>query len=470
MTHPDESSPPVAPTGNPVPGGPDGAFVRFTFEGRQYTGREGETVAGALFRNGVRTLSYSVKYHRPRGISCGRGRCVGCLMEIDGDPSVKTCVARLHHGMNIRRQDFRPFYSPLLTAAIRLLPFPAGFYFRFFSRPRFVQRSFLGTLRRMAGVARIDPSRGRPTSTTRDSNTVLDRLRRSYDVIVVGGGLSGLTTAQAASHEGARVLIVEEQPFLGGTTLGEPGSAARRDALIASVAADSHITVAEECTAQGYYGDGRLLVAGTSGTGHALREIHGGAVVFATGATDVIPLFENNDVPGIFGVRALRLFLERDGLVPGKKAAIFGTGAELTRAAELVRRHGIGVATIVDTSTDEPSPAATHQGGRLTRVEGGSWVCGVTFETTAGRLVVPCDLVCVAGVPQPSFELAQQAGFTFSMVTDDIEDNWVMRPTERARLDGECALFLVGAASGNNDSAGAAEDATTTGRRAAGAA
>src|SRR4051812_23584083 len=39
------------------------------------------------------------------------------------------------------------------------------------------------------------------------------------DVVVVGSGAAGLSAALAAQHEGARVLLLEKQDSLGGTTL-----------------------------------------------------------------------------------------------------------------------------------------------------------------------------------------------------------------------------------------------------------
>ncbi|HUN13353.1 MAG TPA: 2Fe-2S iron-sulfur cluster-binding protein, partial [Rhabdaerophilum sp.] len=42
--------------------------VTFTFDGRLYTGLQGDTLASALLANGVHLVGRSFKYHRPRGI------------------------------------------------------------------------------------------------------------------------------------------------------------------------------------------------------------------------------------------------------------------------------------------------------------------------------------------------------------------------------------------------------------------
>src|SRR5690606_32908143 len=48
------------------------APVPFTFDGREYSGFRGDSLASALLANGVRTVARSFKFHRPRGVfSCG---------------------------------------------------------------------------------------------------------------------------------------------------------------------------------------------------------------------------------------------------------------------------------------------------------------------------------------------------------------------------------------------------------------
>jgi len=41
--------------------------IEFNFNGKKYTGYEGDTLASALLANGVHLVGRSFKYHRPRG-------------------------------------------------------------------------------------------------------------------------------------------------------------------------------------------------------------------------------------------------------------------------------------------------------------------------------------------------------------------------------------------------------------------
>ncbi len=51
-----------------------------------------------------------------------------------------------------------------------------------------------------------------------------DVFRREYDVVVVGGGGSGLAAAVSAAEHGAQVAVLEKRPEVGGTTALAVGS------------------------------------------------------------------------------------------------------------------------------------------------------------------------------------------------------------------------------------------------------
>ncbi|MDR3305970.1 MAG: (2Fe-2S)-binding protein [Clostridiales Family XIII bacterium] len=82
-----------------------GRLVRFSYNGRDAEGYEGETVAAALKAMGVKIHRYTVKRHEPRGIFCAIGRCTDCVMIVDGSPNVRTCMTPLAEGMRVETQD-----------------------------------------------------------------------------------------------------------------------------------------------------------------------------------------------------------------------------------------------------------------------------------------------------------------------------------------------------------------------------
>lgn len=78
--------------------------IFFMFEGQQVYGYEGDTIASALHALGIKTLSYSIKDHRPRGFYCAIGNCASCNMIVDGISNVRSCITMLKSGMIVERQ------------------------------------------------------------------------------------------------------------------------------------------------------------------------------------------------------------------------------------------------------------------------------------------------------------------------------------------------------------------------------
>lgn len=80
-------------------------IVHITVDGRPLEAREGDTIAAALMANGVHVFRHTHKFHEPRGIFCGIGQCTDCVMVVDGQPNVKTCVTCVKEGMVIQTQE-----------------------------------------------------------------------------------------------------------------------------------------------------------------------------------------------------------------------------------------------------------------------------------------------------------------------------------------------------------------------------
>ncbi|ACZ19204.1 (2Fe-2S)-binding protein [Thermanaerovibrio acidaminovorans] len=81
-----------------------GRRVKFTFDGKEMEGYEGEPIAVALHANGVRVYRITPEMKRPRGFFCAIGKCSSCFMVVNGVPNVRTCVTPLEEGMDVRTQ------------------------------------------------------------------------------------------------------------------------------------------------------------------------------------------------------------------------------------------------------------------------------------------------------------------------------------------------------------------------------
>ncbi len=78
--------------------------VRFDFEGRAITARQGDTVAAALLAAGEIALRVTTVSGSPRAPYCLMGVCFECLMEIDGVGNRQACLTPVTEGMQVRRQ------------------------------------------------------------------------------------------------------------------------------------------------------------------------------------------------------------------------------------------------------------------------------------------------------------------------------------------------------------------------------
>ena len=191
------------------------------FEGREVVFVDGDTVASALFRDGIRTFSRSLKYHRRRGLYCGTGDCPNCLMTVDGRPATRSCQTPCREAMTVARADGWPSTERDLlhvTDSLHRL-MPVGFYYKTFIRPRFAWQVAEKVIRHATGLGALP-------STQRTERVVVRNAR--CDVLVVGAGSAGLEAARAAAVAGERVLLCDE------STIGARSPRARRSAGCAS--------------------------------------------------------------------------------------------------------------------------------------------------------------------------------------------------------------------------------------------
>lgn|SRR5690625_1607252 len=75
--------------------------ITFTFDGKEYKGFEGDTIASALMAKGIRTLRKHEESGRPRGIYCNIGHCYECRVTVDGKQGIRACLTPITNGMTI---------------------------------------------------------------------------------------------------------------------------------------------------------------------------------------------------------------------------------------------------------------------------------------------------------------------------------------------------------------------------------
>lgn len=270
-------------TEHPILEAAAGKHVSFTFNGQIMFGLEGEMVSSALFANGIRSFSIHTVGDGPQGIFCANGQCAQCTVVINGRPQ-KSCVTPLTEGMKIE-------------TLVHLPELPAD------DLPR--------------------------TSHTPKELTC--------DVLVVGGGPSGITAAIELSDQGLSVILVDDKAKLGGKLIlqthkffgsmedcyaGTRGTKIG-ESLEKEIKSRERIRIMTNSTVAAIFSDGK---AGVYEDNRHYTHITFQGLIVAAGARERSLIFPGNDLPGVFGAGAFQTLVNRDLVKASQRVLIVGCG------------------------------------------------------------------------------------------------------------------------------------------------
>ena len=393
--------------------------IGFTFNGKPMQGHPGDTLASALLANGQRLVGRGFKYHRPRGIFTDGSEEPNALVQLRSgphqEPNTRATVTELFDGLTATSQNHRgPLEFDFMAVTDLLSPFlSAGFYYKTFMWPKaFWEKIYEPIIRSSAGLGSL--------SMQEDPDTY-DKGFLHCDLLVIGAGPAGLAAALTAARSGAQVILADEDYRAGGRLNAETydidgisGSEWAAQTL-AELSAMDNVRVMVRTTVYGAYDHGVYgalerctdhLASSDGKPRQILWRIYSKRTLLTAGATERPIAFGNNDRPGIMLAGAVRTYVNRYGVTPGKQVAIFTNNDDGWRTATDLAAKGVDISAVIDARDIEPpasvAGAAVYMGSSVVDTAGRK---GLNSITLASGEKIESDCLAVSGGWNPNVHL-----------------------------------------------------------------
>jgi len=356
--------------------------ISFKFNGQTLHGFKGDTLASALLANNIHLVGRSFKYHRPRGImTCGSEE-PNAIVQVGNDPSltepnVRATEIELYEGLEALSQNCWPsvnfdvgginnFFSPLI---------PAGFYYKTFMWPASFWKKYEYFIRKSAGLGK---------SPTKPDQDIYDHRYLYCDVLVIGGGISGIIAAKIACNKNLNTVLLDDKNNLGGSTIYQENDWFKinnKDSNewlkkeIENLKSFKNLNIKTRTTVAAFHSYNYLL-ARENLTDHLslndkkdkirqrLWKIRAKKVIIATGAIERPLIFNNNDRPGIILSSSIKKYIDYFGVKCGQRISLFTNNDSAYETAISLNNSGVNVNSVIDIR-DKSSSSIVKQAANL---------------------------------------------------------------------------------------------------------
>ena len=279
--------------------------IEFYWQGRKFEANAGETIAAALFANGIRVFGHHAKDGTPQGIFCANGQCAQCMVLAEKMP-VKSCMETVQPGMRVEPLD---------------------------------------------GLAEL------PIMTNTPQTNPIQML--NIPVLIIGAGPAGLSAAIELGKLGIDRILIDDKNCVGGKLVLQThrffGSTQAVYAgtrgidiatrLLEELSAYPSVQVWLRSTALAVFSDQKV---GVLKEGKKYILIRPETLLVATGAREKFLAFPGNTLPGVYGAGAFQTLVNRDLVRPAEKLFIVGGGNVGLIAGYHALQAGIKVVGLVE--------------------------------------------------------------------------------------------------------------------------
>ncbi len=428
--------------------------ISFKFDGKIYFGYKGDTLASALIANGVHLLARSFKYHRPRGIMTAGSEEPNAIVQVNGngaytEPNVRATEIEIYDGLEASSQNCWPSVNFDIGGINNILSpvLPAGFYYKTFMWPASFWEKYEYFIRKSAGLGK---------SPTEPDPDIYEHKHIHCDVLVIGGGISGIMAAKTAAENNFKTLLLDEKPYLGGSTIYQNSDFDKINNQFSSIWLENEISKLKDIknleiktrTSVAAYHGYNFLLARENLTDHLpfdkkmnkvrqrLLKIRAKKVVVATGSIERPLIFNNNDRPGIILSSAIKKYSDYYGVICGNENVLFTNNDSAYETAISLFNKGIKVNAIVDIR-ERQSSNIVNQAEKLgikifnsfTIVDTSGYrrIKNISImklskdsqSVTGSKIKINCDCLGVSGGWTPAVHLFTQSGGKLKFDNDD---------------------------------------------------
>lgn len=286
-----------------------GKTVEVKINGHTIYGYEGEAIATVLAASGIRRLRHTQKNHDPRGLYCCMGTCHNCLVTVNGYPNIRACVTPIEQFQEIVLQD---------------------------------------------GFGRLEPDIPIPNAG--------EKFRHKVQILVLGGGPSGLSAAISAARSGAEVLVIDENLQPGGQIYRQLPKVFRikdqtafgrdyfdgKELLQQITNMEDRITTWSATSVWGVFGDKQIAVMCNS----QLILIDAQAIIVAMGTYERPFPVPGWTLPGVMTTGGAQALIKSQQVRPGQRVLLAGTGPLQLVVANQMLDAGMEVVALADTASN----------------------------------------------------------------------------------------------------------------------